>query len=184
MTDDSSLAISPKPTLSHDRDKDGGKLAVVGAKRVRVEPEEDEPEIEDHEDQICEEATDERISKSPFDPAQPTSRQIDDHDRTHLPYRNWCKWCVEAKGREDGHKRVKADDGGLPVVGMDYVYYGNNSKAEENTEERKVTTLITKDAKTGMIFGDVCEQKGVTDDWIVKRVLRHLESLGRRDITL
>jgi hypothetical protein len=181
MTDDSSLVISPNHILCRDHDEGGGELAAVGPKEARVEPKKSEPEIEEW---ICKEVTEERVSKSLFDPAQPTSRQIDDHDRTHLPYRSWCKWCVEAKGREDAHSRVQTDDGGLPVVGMEYVYYGNTSKADEDADEKKGSVLITKDAKSGVIFGDVCEHKGVSDDWIIKRTERRIESLGRRDIAL
>ena len=51
---------------------------------------------------------------------------------------------------------------------MDYVYYCNDSKEGEEVVDKKVTTLITKDGKSGVVFGDVCEHKGASDDWILK----------------
>ena len=113
------------------------------------EPNEESEVGEIEVDEVACEETTERVSRAVFDPIQPTARQISDHDRTHLPYRNWCKWCVLAKGREDGHPRDLGEQEGLPVVGMDYVYYGNDSKEGEEVVDKKVTTLITKDGKSG-----------------------------------
>ena len=155
-------------------------MAAVDANEPNEEPEDGDIEV----DEVVREEATERVSRSLFDPIQPTARQISDHDRTHLPYRNWCKWCVLSKGREDGHPRNTGEQEGLPVVGMDYVYYGNDSKEGEEFVDKKVTTLITKDGKSGVVFGDVCEHKGASDDWIIKRVEMHIASLGRRDITL
>ena len=41
------------------------------------------------------------------DPGEPSQRERDEHDVTHLPFRSWCRVCLEAKGKEDPHKRVK-----------------------------------------------------------------------------
>ena len=46
-------------------------------------------------------AKDERVLKNFAGPSRSTQREIEDHERTHLPYRNWCPICVQAKGR--GH---------------------------------------------------------------------------------
>ena len=37
------------------------------------------------------------------DPGSASQSEIDEHDKTHLPYRSWCPVCVMAKGKEDGH---------------------------------------------------------------------------------
>ena len=46
---------------------------------------------------LCEPCIEEQAPKTVFDPLQPTARQLRDHEITHLPYRNWCPWCVKAK---------------------------------------------------------------------------------------
>ena len=52
-------------------------------------------------------ATHEDTSSAPVifvrDPGSATQAEIDEHDKTHLPYRSWCPVCVMAKGKEDGH---------------------------------------------------------------------------------
>ena len=36
-------------------------------------------------------------------PTTPTQEEIDKHNIDHLPYRDWCPYCVEAFGRERAH---------------------------------------------------------------------------------
>ena len=48
---------------------------------------------------------DERFVKEMVDPRRPTQKEVGDHGRTHLPYRNWCAICVKAKGRDADHRR-------------------------------------------------------------------------------
>ena len=39
------------------------------------------------------------------DPRRPTQAEVDDHNRTHLPYRNWCPHCVQGKGKDLDHRK-------------------------------------------------------------------------------
>eukprot|EP00971_Amphidinium_carterae_P101974 2018731-Amphidinium_carterae.1 len=34
-----------------------------------------------------------------------TQLEIEEHNITHLPYRNWCKHCVQGKSRSQHHQR-------------------------------------------------------------------------------
>eukprot|EP00971_Amphidinium_carterae_P124609 2468408-Amphidinium_carterae.1 len=38
-------------------------------------------------------------------PTLPTQQEIDEHKITHLPYREWCKHCVQGKSRSQHHQR-------------------------------------------------------------------------------
>ena len=58
-------------------------------------------------------------------PIRPSAEDVEKHDATHVPYRNWCPICVAARGKEDPHKRqVGARQGkrkaGLPKFSLDY----------------------------------------------------------------
>ena len=119
------MAISPQHQ-HHVRGDAGGQLAVAKEKGTKSNEQLESAEADDDEDVICGECTEERVASSVFDPLQPTARQIREHDLTHLPYRNWCPWCVKAKAREDSHSRITGEVEGLPVVGMYYAYYGND----------------------------------------------------------
>ena len=58
----------------------------------------------------------------PPEPSEPTRQERIEHEKTHLPYRSWCRVCVMAKGREDPHsqkQRLGRQRGpGMAKVGM------------------------------------------------------------------
>ena len=39
------------------------------------------------------------------DPKLPNKAEIEEHQKTHLPFRNWCKHCVKGRGVEEPHRR-------------------------------------------------------------------------------
>ena len=53
---------------------------------------------------------------------KPSQREIDDHERTHIPFRNWCKHCVFGKAKSTNHEEDKEDEKGVPKVSWDYMY--------------------------------------------------------------
>ena len=40
-------------------------------------------------------------------PQMPSQKEIDEHMVTHVPFRNWCEFCVFGKARDDPHRRKK-----------------------------------------------------------------------------
>ena len=54
-------------------------------------------------------------------PEMPTEAEVEEHRIDHLPYRNWCRECVEGFGREDAHT-CKEVPRTVPVVSMDYLF--------------------------------------------------------------
>jgi hypothetical protein len=55
-----------------------------------VAPVEDEPVEEEIHIKDDEEVEPLRMAK---DPKMPSQEDVELHDRTHVPYRDWCKWC-------------------------------------------------------------------------------------------
>ena len=35
---------------------------------------------------------------------QPSSQEVQEHMKTHIPYRSWCAHCVRGRGRNDHHR--------------------------------------------------------------------------------
>ena len=73
-------------------------------------------------------------------PRQPSQREREEHERTHLPFRDWCTHCIKAKSRNDPHKReidVMKDeelrDNAISIVSFDYSYF--NDKLSKMTKE-------------------------------------------------
>ena len=56
------------------------------------------------EDPGSEETKTVRMKKTP---KQPSQREREEHERTHLPFRDWCTHCIKAKSRNDPHKRER-----------------------------------------------------------------------------
>ena len=119
------------------------------------------------------EAHDVKLKRSPN---LPNSDEVDKHDATRYPYRNWCKICVEAKAREDPHPRGHGgqdEETGLPTVSMDYELL-----------EEKITVLVVKDNSSGSTLCYDCTVKGPSDTWVIKQLVNDLENWGRKDICL
>ena len=69
-----------------------------------------------------EEAGEARKPKPYNNPRNPTRQEVADHELTHLPYRVWCRFCVEGRSHKAAH-RIKTEEGkeqsGVPRVSMD-----------------------------------------------------------------
>ena len=44
------------------------------------------------------------------DPSMPTRAEREEHEKTHLPFRSWCRHCVRGKGKAMPHGK-KQDEG-------------------------------------------------------------------------
>ena len=43
------------------------------------------------------------VSRRKMCPKGPTPKEVEEHEETHLPFRNWCEVCIAARGIDDGH---------------------------------------------------------------------------------
>ena len=77
-----------KPEGDESEDESDG-VEVVGAEGERIKTERDAKRM-----------------KSILDPRKPSAKDVEDHNRTHLPYRNWCPHCVRAKGKDMDHRKA------------------------------------------------------------------------------
>jgi hypothetical protein len=82
--------------------------------------EEEEIEIQDIEgDQDAEPL---RVAR---DPKLPFQADIECHRCSHIPFRSWCRWCVQGRARGDQHLRSTGSS--VPIVGLDYVSIGGDT---------------------------------------------------------
>ena len=72
----------------------------------------------------------EPLNKS-TNPRLPSAADVAEHNLTHIPYRSWCKWCVEGRGR--GAQHSASSGSSVPIVGADYFFMtpGGVKKREE-----------------------------------------------------
>ena len=92
MTDEGRriMAIRPEGNESESESEDErSETVVVGAEGERIKAEKDVERL-----------------KSILDPRKPIEKEVEDHNRAHLPYRNWCPHCVRAKGKDTDHRKA------------------------------------------------------------------------------
>ena len=62
-------------------------------------------------------------------------KERDEHERTHLPYRDWCDVCVRTRGLKAAHRQrsqgEKEEHGLVPRLAMDYFFMSEKDRAED-----------------------------------------------------
>ena len=86
---------------------------------------EGDAEVRDLEDRDSEdEHVDEGAIRGPRyvrDVTVPSKTEVDRHNLTHLPYRNWCPHCTRGRGKEAPHRRSEGGIGDIPEISLDFV---------------------------------------------------------------
>ena len=91
----------------------------------------------------------------------PTSEEIQEHLRTHLPYRS------QHRRRDPGEYQVD-----VATVALDYCFL-RNMPGEES-----IPVLVMRDRETRMLSAHAVPMKGAVVEWTAQQVVRDLERLG------
>ena len=105
------------------------------------------------------------------DPKLPTQTEIDEHNLTHLPCRNWCKHCIRGKERSADH-RVESRPDGMAEIHMDYCFM--------NTADRNVkhTIVVAREKFSRMTLATEVPMKGASVEFPARRILAFVKELG------
>ena len=65
-------------------------------------------------------APDWRVRAGPWN--KPTQRERKEHGATHMPFRDWCAYCMMERGRTHHHiaKQKSEDEYRRPIIAMDF----------------------------------------------------------------
>ena len=89
-------------------------------------------EIDDDVDEAAEEDPGEaRPARAVKSPSNVTNKEIEQHRvQNHLPFRDWCPYCLAAKAKERAHAKGGApeeeEDNGVPQFGLDYAFFSKS----------------------------------------------------------
>ena len=79
-----------------------------------------------------------RRMKKMMNPCLPTRAEREEHELTHLPFRNWCAHCVKGRGVERAHKMSEErEEGALPEVHVDFCFPNGMGKPTNIRERRR-----------------------------------------------
>ena len=138
------------------------------------------------------------------DPKLPSAADVELHDRTHVPYRVWCKWCNMGRGRGMLHMHSRGSS--VPIVGVDCFFMtgeglkkrkeltftetpeGEAELLEARRSGQIVKCIVIRCFSSKSIFGHVVPVKGADEeDYAANLVtsavlwLGHLEVIMRGD---
>ena len=112
-----------------------------------------------------------RMVKKLTDPRKPSASEVEDHYRTHLPYRNWCPHCIRGKGKDMDHRKSAEEDRGLGEYSFDYAFPGDEFGY-------KLTVLVGKERNSGMLMATTVPIKGTTGRFSVDKVMEFISECG------
>ena len=126
----------------------------------------------DDESEIKTEARQLRRQRDPHRP--PTVEEMQEHLRTHLPYRSWCQHCVSGRGVSTQHRRRNPGEHSVEgaTVAVDYCFL-RNTPGEES-----IPVLVMRDRETRLLSAHAVPMKGGVIEWTAQQVVRDLERLG------
>ena len=68
---------------------------------------------------------------------KPSQREIEEHERTHLPFRSWCKHCVMGRAQSTPHYHRDHSEDKVPTISWDYWFIDEEQDKNKINEEEK-----------------------------------------------
>ena len=138
-----------------------------------VTPEESgrEENPEQEEDDIGETGGEAAETRSPPQVRTPIASEIEQHRRTHLPYRSWCPICVASRGKDFPHRLVDRTEDGTGIVGMDYFFLGD----EDGTT---YPAIAGRESISKTVIGIMVPEKGADQEWAAAELAKEIDQMG------
>ena len=116
---------------------------------------------------------------------KPTQREREEHEATHVPFRDWCVHCMMGRGRTHHHvaKQKSEDQSRRPVIAMDCFSRTEPVPNVQAISEESITCVAVKEDRHQNIMSSVALKKAVEEPW-TERVVRFIDLLDYREITL
>lgn len=104
---------------------------------------------------------------------EPSAREVELHNKTHFPFRSWCRACVAGRRANHPHRpRGPQEEGQMPEVHMGYFF------PKDAIGEPTVTCIAVKHRSKKYLGAHVLQQKGGGSEHAVQQVVRDLRRMG------
>ena len=119
-----------------------------------------------------------RKPRVPKRPTAPTKKEIEEHEVTHLPPRDWCQHCVAGHGISSQHRSIhESEEDKIGVtIGLDYCFMRETEK-----EEGISPILVMYDESKKCLWVLPVENKGNVDI-VVQWAVEKLDEAGYRGV--
>jgi hypothetical protein len=101
-------------------------------------------------------------------PVKPSQAEVEAHNRSHIPFRNWCEICVKGRAQDMPHKMKEKEGYGKPVVMLDYGYTKDDKGNKKDIKYNGKPIIVAKDSISGYVTANMVPRKGA-DPFAVKR---------------
>jgi hypothetical protein len=149
------------------------------------------------------EAEDEVHPKVARDRKLPSAIDVACHECTHMPYRSWCKFCVQGRGRGEAHRQGHGST--VPIIGLDYFFltesgvkrrkelrpeYELDAEGDAKLEEDRdkgiiVKAILIRCRNSKCLFAHGVPCKGADEqDYVANLVAEDVLWLGHTEIIL
>jgi thiol-disulfide isomerase/thioredoxin len=137
-------------------------------------------DVEDAEEAIetDEDPEEARVPKVLKSPLQPTAREVEEHNLTHLPFRDWCPHCIMGKARNIPHKKQKDKEHLVPHIHVDYGFLGTEE------DEEKMIIQVARDEESRALLVHAVPRKGLAHVHGAEQLIRDVEELGCKKFIL
>ena len=143
-------------------------------------------------------------TKTAPSPQLPSAEEVEEHRISHLPFRNWCRECIEGKALGEHRGANAGIESTVPVVGVDFFYltadgmfhrselidYPRSEEGEAalksaRSQSNIVLCMIMRCSSTKVIRAHVVPSKSVDEDgYIVKLLTKDLRWLGHTKLII
>ena len=114
-------------------------------------------------------------------------REREEHKATNLPFRDSCAHCMMGRGRTHHHvaKQKSQDQSRRHIFAMDYFFMKMESAPNvQAISEESSTCVAVKEDRHQNIMSSVALKNGNEEPWTIERVVKFVDLLGYREITL
>ena len=105
------------------------------------------------------------------DPKLPSEEERKEHEKTHLPYRSWCRHCVRGRGKEEPCRRQEGGGGEIPEFHVDFMFMG------EEGGGKTIAILVGRQRVTKAVMATVVPRKS-SGSWAARRLMAWLREVG------
>ena len=106
---------------------------------------------------------------------KPTQKEREEHEATHVPFRDWCAHCMMGRGRTHHHvaKQKSEDQSRRPIIAVNYYFMKMKSVPNAHTvPEESITCIAVKEDRHQNMMSSDALKKGVEEPWTIERVAK------------
>ena len=119
----------------------------------------------------------EREARAQHSPKAPSPEEIQPHNLTHEPYKDWCEICVKHRARQDAHVKGSHEQAGHSVISYDFCFC-----TQMPGEDDKQTVLLLHDRDIKLVHA--LQKGGRQLQYLVTEFVRFIMHTQHKEVAI